>query len=403
MALDVSEPGVVEAALFNPYDSATRADPWTLCKKLRDHDPYFETAAGVFVLTRYSDCQAVLRDHRFSVDPRKSTAPSTGVLPFSQRGLDNVMLFEDPPDHTRLRSLVSKAFTPRAIAALTGRIEELVASFIADIEAAGETDLISALAYPLPVTVIAEMLGVPFEDRDEFRRWTNDIAPILDPFIPPEHVPAMAEAGMQLFMYVDELVNERRRHPGPDLVSALVAAEDEGDKLTGDEVRATILLLLIAGHETTMNAIGNGMLALFHAPDQLQRLRDDPSLIRTATEELLRLDGPIIQTARNALEDLDLGGRRIQKGTLVVTVIGAANRDPEQFADPDRLDVGRDPNRHLAFSAGPHFCLGAQLARLEIQVAIRELVRLPTLRLVEEPRWRNTVTFRGLQELRVAV
>ena len=404
MTVDVSVPGAVEAALFNPYDEATRSDPWPLCAQLREEAPIYEAANGVLLLTRYADCYAVLRDSRFSVDPRKSTVADAGGIPFSQRGFDNVLLFEDPPDHTRLRALVSKAFTPRAISALRNRIEELVGGCIDDLRDAGEADLISTLAYPLPVTVIAEMLGVPAGDRDAFRRWTTQLGPILDPFIPPEQLPALAEAGMALFGYVDELVNERRRNPGSDLVSALIAAEDQGDKLNADEVRMTILLLLIAGHETTMNAIGNGTYALLNNPGELARLRVDPSLIRSATEEILRHDGPITQTARNALEPVEVAGREIEKGRLVVTIIGAANRDPEQFADPDRLDVGRDPNRHLAFSAGPHFCLGAQLARLEIQIAIRELVmRLPGLRLVEEPRWRSTVTFRGLQELRVAV
>lgn len=405
MPVDLTVPGAVETALFSPYDEATRADPWPLCKKLREEAPVFQTTPGGLVLTRYADCASVLRDPRFSVDPRKSKGPAAaGELSFSQRGFDNVMLFEDPPDHTRLRSLVSKAFTPRAIAALKERVEELVDGFIDDIEKAGEADLISALAYPLPVTVIAEMLGIPASDRDAFRNWSTAMAPILDPFIPPERLPALSDAAMHLVGYVHELVQERRKNPGSDLVSALIHAEEEGDKLTTEEVHATILLLLIAGHETTMNAIGNGMLALFHATDQLKRLRQDPGLVRTATEEILRHDGPIMQTARNALEPLEVAGKSIDQGTLVVTIIGAANRDPEQFEDPDRLDVGRDPNRHLAFSAGPHFCLGAQLARLEIQIALRGLVtRLPTLRLVEEPRWRKTVTFRGLEELKVAV
>ncbi len=403
-SLEAIVPGAVEAALFNPHDEATRADPWPLCHRLREQAPVYETTTGVLLLTRYADCHAVLRDPRFSVDPRKSRAPSIGAAPFSQRGLDHVMLFEDPPDHDRLRGLVSKAFTPRAIAALKHRIEELVDGFVDDILEASEADLMSALAYPLPVTVIAEMLGIPAADRDAFRRWTTDLAPILDPFIPPERLPAMAEAGVSLYGYVDDLVNERRNNPGSDLVSALILAEEEGDKLTGDEVRMTILLLLIAGHETTMNAIGNGMLALFHEPDELERLRNDPALVRTATEEILRHDGPVLETARNALEPLDVAGRKVEQGGLVIAIIGAANRDPAQFENPDRLDVGRDPNRHLAFSAGPHFCLGAQLARLEIQSALRAIVmKMPTLELVEEPQWRETVTFRGLKELRVAV
>lgn len=405
MALDLTAPGVVEAALFNPYDHAMRADPWPLCHQLREEAPAYETATGVLLLTRYSDCYSVLRDPRFGVDPKNTRVTDIdGALPFSQRGLDNVMLFEDPPDHTRLRALVSKAFTPRAIAALKQRVEELVDGFIDDIIEAGEADLISALAYPLPFTVIAEMLGVPAADRDEFRQWTTDLGPILDPFIPPEQLPATANAGAALYGYVDELVNERKHSPGSDLVSALIHAEEEGDKLNGDEVRMTILLLLVAGHETTVNAIGNGTLALLREPDEFQRLRDDPSLVRSATEEVLRHSGSITQTARNALEPVEVAGKKVDKGGLVVTIIGAANRDPAQFPDPDRLDVGREPNRHLAFSAGPHFCLGAQLARLEIQIALHGIAtRLPNLQLVEEPTWRKTVTFRGLEELKVGV
>jgi cytochrome P450 len=253
--------------------------------------------------------------------------------------------------------------------------------------------------------VISELLGVPEADRADIRRWSTAIAPIIDPILPPETETQVAEAGEALGQYFDRLIGKRRKDPGTDLLSALIHAEEEGDKLNTDELRATCVLLLIAGHETTMNLIGNGMLALLRNRTELDRVRDDPDVSRSAVEELLRFDSPVHLTARTALEDVNVGERVIAKGETAIVAISAANRDPRQFSDPERLDVGRTPNRHIAFSAGPHFCVGATLARTEAQIAIPGLLRrFPSLELaVEKPEWRETITLRGLKGLPVTL
>jgi cytochrome P450 len=322
----------------------------------------------------------------------------------SDRGLDNVMLFKDPPDHTRLRTLVNKAFTPRVVEKMRVRVQEIVDDLLDEAVPRGEMDVISDFAYPLPVRVIAEMLGVPPEDRDRFKGWSRGVAPILDPMISDEVFFKVAEAGLALAMYFDELVATRRAQPRDDLVSELIAAEDQGDKLTEEELRATLILLLVAGHETTMNLIGNGLYALFRNPDEMERLRADTALGKTAVEELLRYDGPVHLTARTALEDVEVGGVAVEAGEMCVVVLGAANRDPDQFPDPDRLDVGRGHNRHIAFSAGGHFCVGATLARLEGEIAFETLLRrLPGLkRATNDVSYRATVTLRGLEALPVS-
>ncbi|HET7483316.1 MAG TPA: cytochrome P450 [Actinomycetota bacterium] len=402
--VDVTTPGAVETALFNPYDQAIRADPWGLCRALRDHDPVYASPFGAYIVTDYEHGLSVLRSPDFSVDPRKATAlpfAPPDALSFAERGLDHTMLFVDPPDHTRLRSLVSKAFSPRAIAALRVRIEALVTELLDGFDG-DEVDLMASFYYPLPVTVIAEMLGIPAADREVFRGWAKALAPVLDPLIPPDNMQEMATAGIALVEYVDALIAERRRDPGTDLISELIRAEDEGDRLSGDEVRSTVILLLIAGHETTMNSLGNGTYALAQRPDELRRLYEDPALLKPAIEEIFRHDGPGLITARIALREVEVADKKVTPGQIVVVVIGAANRDPKQFDDPDRFDVGRDPNKHLAFSAGPHFCLGAVLARMEMQIALGALLRRHrSIELMEQPRWRRTVTFRGLESLKV--
>ena len=404
--VDITAPGAVETSLFNPYDQDVRADPWPLCHALREHDPVYESPFGAFILTDYEHSLATLRDPRFSVDPRKATAlpfAPPDALSFAERGLDHTMLFVDPPDHTRLRSLVSKAFTPRAIASLRSRIEGLVNELL-DRVTPPEFDFIASLAYPLPVTVIAEMLGIPREDQATFRDWTRSMAPVLDPLIPQDNMEEMLRAGMELLQYVNELIDKRRAHPGDDLISDLIRAEDEGDKLTQEEVQATVILLLIAGHETTMNSLGNGLYALLQRPEELQRILDEPGLLKLAIEEIFRHDGPGLLTARIALEDTTIGDKEVKAGQIAVVVFAAGNRDPKAFNDPDRFDAGRDPNKHLAFSAGPHFCLGATLARMEMQIAMSALLeRFPKIELAEKPQWRRTVTFRGLEELKVRV
>lgn len=315
------------------------------------------------------------------------------------------MLFKDPPDHTRLRTLVNKAFTPRVVESLRTRIQAIVDELLDEVEARREMDVIAEFAYPLPVRVIAELLGVPPEDRDTFKTWSRGVAPILDPVITDEVFTKVAESGLMLAVYFDELVQKRRAEPRNDLVTELIRAEDEGERLTEEELRATLILLLVAGHETTMNLIGNGLLALLRNPNELARLRSDPGLVRTAIDELLRYDGPVHLTARTALADTEIAGVTIAKGEMAIVLLSAANRDPAQFSDPDRLDVGRSPNKHLAFSAGGHFCVGATLARVEGQIAFDALVRrFPDITLAtDEVRYRPTVTLRGLESLPVTL
>ena len=390
---------------FNPMDPEFLADPYPTYRRLRDEDPVHHSPLDFWVLTRYDDVATVLRDPRFIKEPLVSmVAARFGVSVPPGVGLS--MLDRDPPDHTRLRSLVSKAFTPRVVEGLRPRIQKMVDDLITRAEAVGTMDLIEEFAYPIPVNVICEMLGVPVEDHERFKGWSLDIARGLDSvWLPPEsEIPKRSGAARHAIGdYMRGLIAERRAAPRGDLLSALIAAEEAGDKLSEDELIATCILLLIAGHETTVNLIGNGTLALLRHPEQLRRLRETPGLITSAVEELLRYDGPVQRTARITSTEVTIGGRTIPKGEMVMPFIGAADRDPSQFPDPDRLDLGRTDNRHIAFGWGIHFCLGAPLARVEGQIAIDTLVRrLPRLALVnDEPEHRQSLTLRGLKALPV--
>jgi len=390
---------------FNPMDPEFLADPYPTYHRLRDEDPVHHSPLDFWVLTRYEDVAAVLRDPRFIKEPLVSmVAARFGVTVPPGVGLS--MLDRDPPDHTRLRSLVSKAFTPRVVEGLRPRIQKIVDDLITRAEAVGRMDLIEEFAYPIPVNVICEMLGVPIEDHERFKGWSLDIARGLDSvWLPPEsEIPKRSGAARHAIGdYMRGLIAERRASPRGDLLSALIAAEEAGDKLSEDELIATCILLLIAGHETTVNLIGNGTLALLRHPEELRRLRETPGLITSAVEELLRYDGPVQRTARITSTEVTIGGRTIGKGEMVMPFIGAADRDPSQFSDPDRLDLGRTDNRHIAFGWGIHFCLGAPLARVEGQIAIDTLVRrLPRLTLVDdEPEHRQSLTLRGLKALPV--
>ena len=390
---------------FNPMDPEFLADPYPTYHRLRDEDPVHHSPLDFWVLTRYEDVAAVLRDPRFIKEPLVSmVAARFGVTVPPGVGLS--MLDRDPPDHTRLRSLVSKAFTPRVVEGLRPRIQKMVDDLITRAEAVGTMDLIEEFAYPIPVNVICEMLGVPVEDHERFKGWSLDIARGLDSvWLPPEsEIPKRSGAARHAIGdYMRGLIAERRASPRGDLLSALIAAEEAGDKLSEDELSATCILLLIAGHETTVNLIGNGTLALLRHPEELRRLRETPGLITSAVEELLRYDGPVQRTARITSTEVTIGGRTIPRGEMVMPFIGAADRDPAQFPDPDRLDLGRADNRHIAFGWGIHFCLGAPLARVEGQIAIDTLVRrLPRLALVgDEPEHRQSLTLRGLTALPV--
>jgi cytochrome P450 len=360
---------------------------------------------GVYMLTRYADVHAVLRDARFSVDRTRAPLVRENLerlpefLRQSTQGLRS-MLVMDPPDHTRVRKLANKAFTPRRVAALRPHIEQLVAGLIDALGGRRRFDLIHDFAEPLPAIVIAELLGVPASDHRQFRAWSSRlIAAIGGP--DPELRRASAEAGRNLLDYLSDTIAERRKAPRDDLISALIHAQEESDALSDAELLATCNLLLLAGHETTTNLIGNGMLALLREPGQWQRLCDDPALVPSAVEELLRFDGPVQATVRVALEDVELGGERIPPGALLIVSLGAANHDPAVFADPDRLDLARDPNPHLAFGFATHFCLGAPLARLEAQIAFRALsARFKKLSLLDDrPTYRPNPILRGLRTL----
>jgi cytochrome P450 len=393
---------------FNVVSSRLREDPYPTYTRLRAKDPVHRSALFPgYVATRYADVAFVMKDSRFAADRSKSTAAQKinfdEIGPFMQ-WLSRSLLSIDPPDHTRLRSLVSKAFTPRAVEAMRPRIEQIVEDLLDVVQERGRMDVIADLAYPLPVIVIAEMLGVPAGDRHLFKRWSDDLAEGLEPILSPNQIERANRSVTELTDYLRAIIKERRGELRDDLLSALISASDEGDRLSEDELFGTCILLLAAGNETTTNLIGNGLLALLRKPDQLETLRRYPSLIESAVEELLRYDSPVQMSDRVATEDIQVGRTHVLKGESVAVVFGAANRDPDQFADPDRLDVTRNPNRHFSFGYGIHFCLGAPLARVEGQIAINAILRrLPNLRLLTDtPRWRPTITLRGLKALPVS-
>ena len=380
---------------YNPLSDEVATDPYAVYRRLREKDPVHRMRlVDAWVLTRYEDADAMLRDHqRFAAEGRR----------FHDTGL-TTMLDIDPPDHTRLRSLVSRAFTPRSVSRWHERVQEITDRLLDAVADHDRIDLIAALGYPLPVTVIAEMLGVPAEDMDRFEGWSNDIALIVEPILSPAQVESVRRATEEIFAYFETIVEARRHEPRDDLVSALLAAEEEGDRLTREELLSTMLLILIAGNETTRNLIGNGMLALLRHPDQLQRLRDTPELLESAVDELLRYDSPVQLDGRVVREDLEMGGKRLRAGQKAIALLGAANRDPAAFQDPDTLDFERKEKSHLSFGRGIHYCLGASLALLEARIAFRCLLdRFVSIRLAAEPRHRDGIVLRGLESLWIEV
>jgi cytochrome P450 len=385
------------AADINPFLPEVHAHPYPVYRAMRESDPvHWSPDLGVWFLSRYEDVMALLRDQRFSADRSRS---SLYVAP--PRAVYRSLLTLDPPDHTRLRGLVSKAFTPRVVEALRPRIEMIVDRLLDAAAARGEMEAITEFAYPLPVTVIAEMLGVPAEDWERFREWSATLAASLDPVMPEERWARVFPARDALFDYFRIIVAERRSRPRDDLISAMVAAEENGDVLSEHELLVMCNLLLVAGHETTVNLLGNGLLALLTHPETMAELRARPALTESAVEELLRFDSPVQFTGRVAVEEAEIGGRTIAPRQSVVAMLGAANRDPDQFPSPDRLDLARSPNLHLAFGRGIHFCLGAPLARLEGQIALTAMLqRFPRMRLGDAgARLRDTVVLRGLSSL----
>jgi len=375
-----------------------REDPYPLYRYLLAAAPVqWNDVLGAWTLARFEDVVTSLTDARFSADRTERDQPDA----LEGYELAKSMLVSDPPDHTRMRALVQKAFTPRMIEQLRPRIIAIVRELLDRIASrGGEFDLIADLAYPLPVVVIAELLGVPPEDRQIFEEWSALLAASLDPLVSADLMWRVTQARDGLHTYLRGIIAERRREPRADLISALVAVEERGDVLSEPELVVMCTLLLIAGHETTVNLIGNGVLALLKHPDQLGLLRGSPQLIGTAVEELLRFDSPVQMTGRVVMAPLELGGKEIPAGNFVLPLLGAANRDPAQFPEPEKLDLARSPNAHVAFGRGIHFCLGAPLARAEGQIAIGALVqRFRTLQLAGEPVRRDQITLRGLKSL----
>jgi cytochrome P450 len=403
---DMTPPAVEQPLVFNPLDPSFIADPYPFYRRLRETAPVFKTPQGLWLLTRYADVAFALRDRRFGKDFAASMARRYGTNVLNEpsvASLSRTMLVQDPPDHTRLRGLVTKAFTARRVADMRPRIRKLVDQQLDRVIDKGAMDVMVDLAHRLPVIVICDMLGIPEEHRAPFLVGNNVNGRILDPVPMTADEMARSNASTQAANgYFDQLCELRRREPRDDLTTELVQAEEAGDRLSTEELRANILLLFGAGHETTTNLIGNGLLALHRQPDQWERLKADPSLIANGIEELLRFDSSVQLTGRVAKENVEVGGVTIPAGDSVIMLLGAANRDPAQYADPDRLDVARPNVRPMSFGGGIHHCLGAQLARLEAEEAFTALVeRLPNIELPEKgnPAWRRTFTLRGLSQL----
>ncbi|HVL05527.1 MAG TPA: cytochrome P450 [Acidimicrobiales bacterium] len=383
-----------------------RADPYPRYAALRERAPVHRSAFGIWTLTDYDDCQLLLRHPGVGKD-FSSAMNSLGLSDADREAQDRFrndrsnMLVTDPPDHTRLRGLVTRAFTPRTVEKLRPTVVTLVDELLDAFD--GEVEVMDALAFPLPVTVIGDMLGVPVEDRPLLRPLVRSVTAILELAVSPEALAEAAEADATLGRYFAELVADRRAHPRDDLLTKLIAAEDQGDQLSEHELISTVILLFAAGFETTTHLIGNGLLALLRNPGELERLRADRSLIRSGVEELLRYDSPVQIAARTTYEELPVGGQTVPSGNLVLAMLGAANRDPARFTDPDRLDVGRDEGAPMSFGGGIHFCLGAALARLEGQIVLDRLLdRFRTMELVGgPPAVRDSLTLRGLTDLRV--
>jgi cytochrome P450 len=363
---------------------------------------------AVWFLTRWADCNAVLRDPRLGKgdlnDDRRALF-NPGLPPRQQTVMGNSMLFVNPPDHTRLRGLVSRGFTPRRMQDLEAHVGHMADVIVDRMAVEGDVDVMDALAFRLPVQVIGELVGVPPSDRDQFRTLVRASAAALEPGVTAEQVEDAEHAMAIMDDYFRSLIERRRADLEHDLVSALIAARDGEDRLSEDEMVATLILLFAAGFETTTNLIGNGLLCLLRNPDQFARLRAEPDLVGSAVEEMLRFESPVQVDARTAFEPVEIDGHRVGAGETVVTFLGAANRDPAEFVDPERFDVARDPNHPLSFAAGIHYCLGANLARLEGRIVFDRLVRRTAdiEWLDDAPDWRGTLILRGVNHLHVRI
>lgn len=392
--------------LFNPISPNVIANPYPHYHRLRTIDPVHRSPLGFFVASRHADVSFALRDKRFGKDFVGRMTRRFGPQVLDEpvyRSMSLWMLQMDPPDHSRLRGLVVKAFTARRVEEMRPRIQAIVDQTLNWVEPRGEMDVIADFALRLPVTVICDMLGIPEEDHEMIFSGAGGGGRLLDPVpLSRAEIDQANSDHMATATYFHSLFELRRRQPGDDLTTQLVQAEEEGHKLTNEELTANVILLFGAGHETTVNLIGNGLLALHRNPDQLRLLRENPTLITNAIEELLRYDSSVQMTGRTTLEDVSLAGIDMPKGETVLCLLGAANRDPAVYPHPDRLDITRPNIRPISFGGGIHFCLGAQLARIEGEIAIATLLRrLPSLKLddTEHPDWRQTFVLRGLNSL----
>jgi hypothetical protein len=395
---------------FNPFSPAFHDDPYPTYARLRAEEPVHRNALGAWLLTRYDDVSAVLRDPGFgahdiskNIRSKRRFVDPAQVDPLAD-AIEQWLMLINPPDHTRLRRLVNRPFTPAAIKQWRPQVDRVVASLLAKVRHTGRMDVVNDLAVPLAVSMISYILGVPEDGQERVLYWTDGISRVLDPLRSLEEYVQMNQVAGEFSEYFRWLFQERRRAPKDDLISALMAAEQQDDQLTERELLSVCMLLFASGEKTTVNLIGNGILALLRHPDQLALLRAQPALLPDAIQELLRYDSPVQLSTRVPSEDTSLHGKAIPAGSLVFVALGAANRDPERFADPDRLDITRSDNRHLAFSAGIHYCLGAALALVEGQAAIGAIVHgLDDIELVSnEVEWQKEIIFRGPRSLPIA-
>lgn len=399
--------------IYNPFDPAFRANPYPFYDDMRREAPALATPLGLIVLTRYADVSHALRSNDFSRDIEANSTPvDDAIAELRARRKPRVaksILNLDPPDHTRLRRLVSKAFTPSAIEALRVGVERQVDDVLDRTADSGSMELVEDLAFPVPFQVISDLLAVPSDRADEMREWSQHLTAALEPTATLDTIEAADAAIDKLAPYLTSVIDARRKDLGDDVLSALIVAEESGDRMSTDELLAFVVLLYVAGHETTVNLIGNGLLALLRHPAELDRWRNDPSLDANAIDELLRFDGPVQHTVRVAMTPMSFGeGTQrvdIEPGTTVLCVLGAANHDPAMFDDPHGLHLDRtNANRHLAFAAGIHYCLGASLARLEATVTLGRLIRrFEQIELLGEPTFRDRLTIRGVDHMDLSV
>ena len=384
-----------DEVFLNPFEEGFFDNPYRQYRRLREKAPVHQSPIGPWSLLGYEECARLIRDPSLSVEDRNATVGPRDILNM------------DPPDHTRIRRLLSKAFTPRRIEELVDTTQSLVDTMLDGIEDRGRLDVIPDLAFPLPFAVISRMLGMPEDDSESVRDWSHTLVQVLEPMLAPEELVKVMIASENLRGRVTEVIEEKRKKPADDLLSALIAVEEQGDRLSEEELLDQVMLLYIAGHETTVNLIGNGMLALLRNPEQLNKLVKTPQLIDNGIDELLRFDSPVQFTRRVALADIEIDGNSVAAGSMIFAMLGSANHDPEHFGpNADELDLARlEAPHHLSFGGGIHHCLGAVLARMEGRIGIGSLVqRFPNMELTDEPaKWNQRLVLRGLDSLPVSI